>query len=66
MGTVRRRISSLVFNDDGDWIYAGTDAGDVMSVNVKRNAIQVSVSANAYLGVHELFTSESLIRFIHQ
>ncbi|GMH32361.1 hypothetical protein BSKO_00195 [Bryopsis sp. KO-2023] len=40
-GSVRRSITCLVFSADGQWLFAGTKSGDVVTINVKRKSIQV-------------------------
>lgn len=40
-GTVRRAIACLCFSQDGNWLFAGTASGDVLTVNVARRAVQV-------------------------
>ncbi|WIA35292.1 hypothetical protein OEZ86_003749 [Tetradesmus obliquus] len=40
-GTVRRAITCLCFSQDGNWLFAGTASGDVLTVNVARRAVQL-------------------------
>jgi hypothetical protein len=42
-GTVRRTITCLCFSADGNWLFAGTASGDVLTINVARRAVQVRV-----------------------
>jgi hypothetical protein len=40
-GNVRKVITCLAFSAGGDWLYAGTASGDVITINVQRCAMQV-------------------------
>ena len=40
-GNVRKVITCLAFSAAGDWLYAGTASGDVITINVQRRAMQV-------------------------
>lgn len=40
-GSVKRSICCFLFSDDGLWLLGGTNSGDVVRINVQRNAIQV-------------------------
>jgi hypothetical protein len=49
-GSVRRAITCLCFSQDGNWLFAGTASGDVLTVNVARRAVQVG--AQLWAGTH--------------
>jgi hypothetical protein len=34
-------ISTLTFSADGAWLFAGTESGDVVTINVTRRAVQL-------------------------
>ncbi|KAF5840969.1 quinon protein alcohol dehydrogenase-like superfamily [Dunaliella salina] len=60
-GSVRRPlITSLIFGtqDGGAWLYAGTSAGDVMTINVMRTAVQLVHPATRH-GVGSMIMSSS-------
>lgn len=40
-GTVRRTITTLTYSQDGMWLFAGTAAGDILTINAQRKAVQV-------------------------
>lgn len=41
-GSVRRAFTCMVFSPDGQWLYAGTTTGDVLTINVLRAAFQLT------------------------
>lgn len=45
-GSVRKPLTSLCFAADGAWLFAGTAAGEVLTVNVARRAVQVCRGAS--------------------
>eukprot|EP00983_Pelagomonas_calceolata_P126730 1161334-Pelagomonas_calceolata.AAC.6 len=66
-GSVRRPlITSLIFGtqDGGAWLYAGTSAGDVMTINVMRTAVQLVHPATRH-GVGSMVSSLRSIQALH-
>lgn len=41
-GSLRRSFTSLVFSADGQWLFAGSTSGDVVTVNVARLTMQMA------------------------
>lgn len=41
IGSVRRTYTSMVFSANGEWLYAGTESGDVVTVNILRRTVQL-------------------------
>ncbi|KAG1653857.1 hypothetical protein FOA52_007561 [Chlamydomonas sp. UWO 241] len=41
-GSLKRSFTSLVYSADGQWLYAGTATGDIVTINVLRRAMQMS------------------------
>lgn len=44
LGAVKRSYTCLTFSPDGNWLYAGTRSGDVVTVNVVRKNVQVGAT----------------------
>uniref|UniRef100_A0A7R9VRB2 Anaphase-promoting complex subunit 4 WD40 domain-containing protein n=1 Tax=Chlamydomonas euryale TaxID=1486919 RepID=A0A7R9VRB2_9CHLO len=41
-GSLRRSFTCLTYSADGQWLYAGTSTGDVVTINVLRRSMQMS------------------------
>jgi hypothetical protein len=41
-GAIHKPISCLCFSRDGDWLYGGSSSGEVVTLNTKRLAIQMT------------------------
>jgi hypothetical protein len=49
---VRRSITCLCFSADGNWLFAGTASGDVLTINVARRAVQVRAQSHRLAASH--------------
>ena len=61
-GSLRRSFTCMAFSADGQWLYAGTTSGDIVTVNVARRTMQMTHPAcSAGVGAINLTSSGRLI-----